>query len=203
MALEPFKLLTLEDKEFFQGTLIFSNPILGNYLNIFLALVPEYCCDENGNLLGPTEEWESMLISNSLYLGLGIGAIDVELTKRLLGDLTHGEKQTCRLVLKGINEIKKQQQVKAGDKWNNTVRFINRFLALTTPKSSGQEVKELIIKQRATISGFIPGLCLSIVDRDFALALAEDAIQEQEKCTAGEFFARIFWMKRIADDAMN
>jgi len=90
-----------------------------------------------------------------------------------------------------------------GSLWAHAVNYISNFMSMTSPETIGQNANEELVKQRAPMSGFIPGLRLCESDNTFAKQLFTDAYVEREVCDQEELLARISWMKQFVDDVMK
>ena len=175
------------------------------YLDAFTIAIPWYCQDRSGHLVGPPEQWQSAVISYALYLGLGIFAIEPEFARKLASGLTPGARVTSDLVLPGLRELRYMPDiaVQRGDLWDTAVGFLNDFMLLTSPETSGPTADEELVRERAPFSGFVPALRLPEMERSIANRLYASAIHERHKCSEEELAARISWMKRLVDDVIG
>ena len=173
------------------------------YLYAFVFLISEYCKGDNKHLDGRPENWWKMVISYSLYLRLGIYLFDEQLTRKLNDGMTQGTIDTSNTVLPGIDGVKMVEHKNEGEIWSHTVNYISNFMSIRSPETMGENANEDLVKQRAPWSGFIPGIRLFDFDSEFAKHLFNDAQIERQLCDEEELKARIDWMKRFVDEAIN
>jgi|GEM_PF-1447538 len=172
------------------------------YYLTFIGIIPEYFVDESGSLKGLPETWQATLLSYSFYIGLGGSLFE----KKLAENLNSGAKQfenTSNLVMIGFNTIDETNHIDVGDLWAHSINYINNFMSLSSAETAGPNANMKLVKDRAPISGFTPGLIIGIKNPEFAKRLLEDAVTEKKYCDTEELIARIKYMKDITDEVME
>jgi len=168
------------------------------YVDSFLTLLPEYCCEEDGKLPGPPEFWQRNVLSYSFFFGLGITIFDKEFAKNLFYGLTEG---WSKLALFWLNEVQKSDHEDSTHLWGHAVNVLSIQTAATSPETVGLDANEKLVKQRATIAGFTPAIRLGLNDPEFAQALFDGAVDERENCDDENLVGRINWIKATIVDA--
>jgi len=171
------------------------------YYLTYIGVIPEYFVDESGLLKGPPDTWQVGLLSYSFYIGLGVSLYE----KKLAQNLNCGAQQfrnTCDLCLIGFNTIEKTEHSVVGDLWDHSVNYLNNFMSLVSTETIGPKADMKLVKERAPLAGFTPGLIIGIEKTDFAVSLFEDAIKERGNCDRKELIDRINYMKYLTDEVM-
>jgi len=165
-----------------------------------LALIPDYCCQEDHKLPGPPDFWQRNILSYSFYFGIGLTLFDRQLARDLLYGLVEGP---SRYLLFWLNEVSKHKHPDLFSLWIHAINLLTVFTSRASPETTGPDTGEGLVKQRASISGFTPAIRLGLNDPEFARALFQGALDEKEKCGDKELVERIKRIKATILDSFN
>ncbi len=170
------------------------------YADYFLTVIPRYYCEEDGSLSGPPEFWQRNILSYSLYLGLGVTIFDRPYAHKLLHGLN---KEWIGSALCWLDEVGRTDHGDNAQLWNHAVNVLAFFAGQVSPEAAGSDADEESVKQETPIAGFAPAIRLGLNNPEFAEALFEGAVNEQENCDYDNLIARIDSMKAFIGDAWS
>ena len=139
-------------------------------------------------------------MSYSLFLGLGLTIFDRPYAYNLLHGLN---KEWIGSALFWLEEVGRNDHTDNVQLWNHAVNVLAFFAGQVTPEATGPDADEESVKQGTPIAGFAPGIRLGLNNPEYAEALFEGAVNEQENCDYDELVARIDYMKAFINDAWN
>ena len=167
------------------------------YANNFLTLIAAYCVEEDGKLPGLPEFWQRNVLSYAFFFGLGITIFVREFAKNLLYGLVEGWSRYALLWLKEVRQSGHEDNILL---WNHAVNVLTAQTAVASPETVGPNADEALVKQRATIAGFVPAIRLGLNDPKLAQTLFEGAVDEREQCDDENLVGRINWIRSYIVD---